>query len=346
MKAQSPTNHKKMSILVYVGLDRLGDGLLKLPFVRGLRQAWPDAHITWLAGKEDSVYGGVLRSLVTNYIDEVIDFGGIGVHPSELLRPVAGGKFRGRTFDLIIDSQKIVWSSLSLMRIRHNRFISPAARFLLSSTKPEKGYRFPKSMQRQLLDLLELCSGQRFPTPTRLNLDIPPQMIADAETIWSPNGPSVALAPGAGGLPKCWPLQRFIDVAQGLCNQGVSVAFILGPQELHWLEHLAAACPQASFPLQNDYIVKKYGFSPFFTMALAGRFDKGLANDAGVAHLLAIGGLALVILYGPTVPEKFRPMGKKIKIIEARDYGAREMSAIPFGRVYDALLSETGTGSE
>ena len=39
------------SILVYVGLDRFGDGLMKLPFVRALRSTWPEAHVTWLAGK-------------------------------------------------------------------------------------------------------------------------------------------------------------------------------------------------------------------------------------------------------------------------------------------------------
>ena len=44
------------SILVYVGLDLVGDGLMKLPFLRALRRAYPTASITWLAGKETTVY--------------------------------------------------------------------------------------------------------------------------------------------------------------------------------------------------------------------------------------------------------------------------------------------------
>ena len=44
------------SILVYVGLDRVGDGVMKLPFVRALRNAFPDAEVTWLAGQGESVY--------------------------------------------------------------------------------------------------------------------------------------------------------------------------------------------------------------------------------------------------------------------------------------------------
>jgi len=39
------------SILVYVGLDLMGDALMKMPFVRALRETYPKARITWLAGK-------------------------------------------------------------------------------------------------------------------------------------------------------------------------------------------------------------------------------------------------------------------------------------------------------
>ena len=50
------TKQDPETILVYVGLDLMGDGLMKLPFVRALRNAFPDARITWLAGKGRTVY--------------------------------------------------------------------------------------------------------------------------------------------------------------------------------------------------------------------------------------------------------------------------------------------------
>ena len=59
--------------MVYVGLDRVGDGLLKLPFARGLREAYASARITWVAGKETSVYAGVMAPLVAGLLDEVIE---------------------------------------------------------------------------------------------------------------------------------------------------------------------------------------------------------------------------------------------------------------------------------
>jgi len=159
------TSNPPNSVLVYVGFDRIGDGFLKLPFVRGLRAAFPDARITWLAGREDSVYAGVLVDLAHGLIDEIIENAGIGLSFGELFQGLSKGSLGGRRFDLIIDTQRIFWTSLSLKRVPHDTFISPAARFLLSSKKPAKGYRFPKTMQRQLLDLLELASGRDFPTP-------------------------------------------------------------------------------------------------------------------------------------------------------------------------------------
>jgi len=319
------------SVLVYVGLDRVGDGLLKLPFVRGLRTAFPGAHITWVAGKETSVYADVLAGLVEGKLDEVIENAGIGLHPSELLkRPLAG-----RRFDLIIDTQRILWASLSLWRIGHRAFISPAGRFLLSSRRPPRGYKFPKSMQRQLLDLLELASGQAFPTPLGLDLDIPAPYRAEARTRLPENKQYVGFAPGSGGKPKCWDLENFISLAQEQAARGRTPVFFLGPQEPEWQAPISAAVPAALFPLQME----NHGFDPLFTIALAERLAASVSNDSGVGHMLAISGRPLVSLFGPTVPEKFMPMGDKLTIIEAKTFGGREMNLIPLDTVAAALMS-------
>ncbi len=320
---------KPESVLVYVGLDRVGDGLLKLPFVRGLRKAFPDAHITWLAGKETSVYASVLAPLVEGLLDEVIEYAGIGLHPSELLRrPLAG-----RRFDLVIDSQKIFWASLSLWRIPHKTFISPAARFLLSSKKPQKGYKFPKSMQRQLLDLLELASGETYPTPDNLNLAPSPQYRVDALKLLPVGADYVGFAPGSGGKPKCWDLENFIRLAGEQAEKGRIPVFFLGPQEPEWMAQIRAQLPSSLFPLQQ----KDNGFDPLYTIALAERMAASVSNDSGVGHMIALAGKPLVSLFGPTVPEKFMPMSAHLTIIEAKTFGGREMALIPYATVADAL---------
>jgi len=322
-------NTKPESVLVYVGLDRVGDSLLKLPFVRGLRKAFPNAHITWVAGKETSVYASIMAPVVKGLLNEVIEYAGIGLHPSELLRrPLAG-----RRFDLVIDSQKIFWASLSLWRIPHKTFISPAGRFLLSSKKPPKGYKFPKSMQRQLLDLLELASGETFPTPGSLDLAPSPQYRVDALKLLPAGAHYIGFAPGSGGKPKCWQLDNFIRLARAQAEQGRIPVFFLGPQEPQWAAPVRAEVASALFPLQQ----KDNGFDPLFTIALAERMAASVSNDSGVGHMIALGGKPLVSLFGPTVPEKFMPMSDFLSIIEAKTFGGREMALIPYATVAETL---------
>jgi ADP-heptose:LPS heptosyltransferase len=321
------------SVMVYVGLDRIGDGLLKLPFVRGLRHAFPAATITWVAGKETSVYASVLAPVVSGLLDEVIENAAIGLHPTEFLhRPLAG-----RRFDLVIDTQRIVWTSLSLWRVPHRAFISPAARFLLSVRRPPRGYRPPRSMQRQLLDLLELASAKTYPTPATLELDLAPALFADAERLL-PRGPAyVGIAPGSGGLPKCWPLENFVAVAKAQAAARRVPVFILGPKEVDWMADLRAAVPEARFPLQDAGVEAAHQFSPLFTIALSKQLAAALSNDSGAGHMLAVGGTPLVALYGTTVAEKFMPMTRRLAILRAADFGGREMAVIPVKPVLDAI---------
>ena len=317
------------SVLVYVGLDRVGDGLLKLPFVRGLRSAFPNAHITWLAGKDTSVYASCLSPVIDGYLDEVVEHAGIGIHPSELLRrPLYKKKF-----DLIIDSQKIFWASFTLWRIPHKTFVSPAGRFFLSSIKPPKGYKFPKSMQRQLLDLLELASGQKFATPKSLNLDPGKNYRSKALDLLPIGKKYIGFAPGSGGQPKCWALENFIRIAIKEVKKNYVPVFFLGPQEPEWLSTIIAKVPTALFPLQID----SQGFDPLFTIALAERMTASISNDSGVGHMIALGGKPLISLFGPTVPEKFMPMSENLTIIEAKSFGGRQMSFIPFEAVAKSL---------
>ena len=73
MVVMSPVLDAPGSVLVYVGLDPVGDGLIRLPFVRALRNAFPSAEITWLAGRGRSVYAHALAPLVEDLIDEVLE---------------------------------------------------------------------------------------------------------------------------------------------------------------------------------------------------------------------------------------------------------------------------------
>ncbi|HWU14244.1 MAG TPA: lipopolysaccharide heptosyltransferase family protein, partial [Caulobacter sp.] len=69
------------TVLIYSMGEVIGDGLIKLPFIAGLRAAFPKARISWCAAKGETVYAGPLKSVVAGYVDEVILDGRNGAEP-------------------------------------------------------------------------------------------------------------------------------------------------------------------------------------------------------------------------------------------------------------------------
>jgi ADP-heptose:LPS heptosyltransferase len=319
------------SVLVYVGGDLVGDGLMKLPFARALRRAFPTARITWCAGKHRSAYARALAPLVFGLIDEVIERAGFDRPSAFLFRRPLGG----RRVDLVIDTQRGVAATLALRRVHHRRFVSGAAGFRLSDVRPPPGYRRPPSMVRQMLDLIELATGKPAAPDVPLVLDAAAHLAA-AKAL--PVGPVyVGLAPGAGGKRKCWPLERFIALARAQAETGRVPVFVLGPEEEDWAEHLAAEVPQALIPSSDPASGLGGSDDPAFTIALAGRLAVAVANDAGVGHMIAAADVPMVSLFGPTRPEKFAPAAQRLTVIDAREFGAEDMAAIPLSAVVEAV---------
>ncbi|HEY6336237.1 MAG TPA: glycosyltransferase family 9 protein [Alphaproteobacteria bacterium] len=325
MPAESAT------ILAYSDLELMGDGFMKIPFLRALRGTWPRARITWLAGKGKTVYASLLKPLVEAYLDEIIEDGGMRSDIVGILRP----PLRGRRFDLVIDTQRHVRTTLVLSRVRHGKFVSGAANFWLSDIRPRGRYRKPALMIERLLDLIRVASGHDpifAPPPT-----IPPEYDAAARVALPDGEIYVGLVPGAGGIHKCWPRASYVGLASHVRTLGARAVFLLGPMEQAWAEALSAAVPDARFPLQDERVSRAIAASPLFTLAIGKRLAFAVTNDCGTAHILAAAEAPLLSLFGPTNSAKMAPATPDLTIIKARDFGSDSMEAIPLGAVSAAL---------
>ena len=329
VKKVLPEDEEVHSILIYVGGDLIGDGLMKLPFLRALRSAYPKSHISWCAGKHKSTFTRELAPLITGMIDRVIEKAGFD-KPFKFLykRPLGGQKF-----DLIIDTQRSFLTTILVKRIRHKIFISGTADFLFSDIKPVRPYIRPLLMIHQMMDLLEIASA-KVPNP---NFEL---ILPNAEKVLAskvlPKGPLyIGLAPGAGDLKKCWPMKNFIEVAKNQLKLGRKPVFILGPNELSSVEKLRKAVPDALYPTAptDDFSAPTISFS----IALSRRLTAAVANDSGAGHILALADIRLISLFGPTLPEKFAPAVKKSKVIEAQNFGGTHMKDIPINAVLEAI---------
>jgi ADP-heptose:LPS heptosyltransferase len=119
----------------------------------------------------------------------------------------------------------------------------------------------------------------------------------------------VFLHPGSGSPRKRWPTDRFLAVAAALQARGHRVEVVLGPADLD-LRH----CLPVTSPLHQ----------PPDVVALRDLLRTGAAfigNDSGVAHLAAWLGLACVAVFGPSDPQRWRPIGERVAVVRSPGCG-------------------------
>lgn len=313
------------TVLIYSMGEVIGDGLIKLPFIAGLRAAFPQARISWCAAKGETVYTTALKSVVAGYVDEVILDGANGAGALDSLpwsKP-----FGGRKFDLVIDTQENLRRSGVARRGAAGRFVSAA--------RHARDKDWPVAVTDRLARLLSLATdGQGATKPLALNN---PDALKAAEALL-PAGPTyVGLAPGAGGQDKRWPLDRYLDLARRIVAKGWTPVFLFGPDEAEDATVAAREIPQALQPERN----RTDGFTtvkgPLLVIALAGRLAAGVANDAGPGHMLAAGGAPLLSLQQDRRKSvKFRPAAQRLEMLVAEDYGDG-MGALPVDATWAAL---------
>lgn len=318
------------SVLVYSMGEVIGDGLIKLPFLAAVRRAFPEAKLVWCAAKGETVYATSLKPVAEGLIDEVIASGVTGAGLADLLtlrRP-----FGGQRFDVIIDTQTNVRRSLVCKRARGGVFVSPSADFKLSDRRPEA---WPEALVERLSCLLALAAGREVGfSPVPLTN---PRAIEAARTLLPARG-YVGFAPGAGGKVKRWPIDRYLELARRQLARGRTPVFFLGPDDKEEALTVRQRIPEALTPeldRTDDFQDVK---GPLLAIALAGRLDAAVANDAGPGHMLAAGGAPLLSLQQiKRKAVKFHPAARRLEMLVAEDYGSEDMAGIPLADAEAAL---------
>lgn len=112
----------------------------------------------------------------------------------------------------------------------------------------------------------------------------------------------ILLFPGSGSAAKNWPLEGFTALARALAP--TPALMVLGPAE----RHLRAAV--AGFPC---LIEPSLGC----LVGLAQQALGFVGNDSGVSHLAAAAGARGVVIFGPTSPARWRPLGE-VSVLRAK----------------------------
>jgi ADP-heptose:LPS heptosyltransferase len=318
-------------IAVLVDREGLGDALLKLPFLRATRRAFPDHRIWWIATHQTAMEDD-LAPYMKGLIDRVISHAALTSPDREIIPRLR----RLPSFDLVFDT-RTRFNSVLLARLllQHRGFYACMPGFVLSDRPPPGRWMRPKNIAARTLTMIEAAVGRAVDYTGTFEVSAPAAQLA-AERL--PSGPRyVGVAPGSREARKNWPLDRFAALARALAGEELVPAFLIGPQEQDWLATLRAQVPQALFPEAEPVDPALDVGRLDLAIALGRRLTAAVANDSGIGHLLAAIGTPLVSLFGPSDARRWAPFGPNCIAVRAQDFGDTAMQAIPVDAVSNAL---------
>jgi heptosyltransferase-3 len=145
----------------------------------------------------------------------------------------------------------------------------------------------------------------------------------------------VIIQPGSGARNKCWHIDNYLAVAEGLRSKDIEVIFLLGPAErdrfgvatIKKISSTARCITDVSLP----QVLKLLSCASSF-----------IGNDSGITHLAAALGIRTLVVFGPTDPAVYRPIGPAVKIfVDNTEAFAVKQSADLQKELLETLLEAT-----
>ncbi len=120
----------------------------------------------------------------------------------------------------------------------------------------------------------------------------------------------VAIHPGSGSAKKCWPADRFEELAGELKARGFEILFILGPADERMGERISNLATELNALCARSLPLRRLG-------AILSRCSAYIGNDSGVTHLAAAVGIPVAGIFGPTDPAIWSPVGTRVTLVRS-----------------------------
>lgn len=301
-----------MNILL-VRLRLIGDVVFTTPAVRAIRRHYSDARIAYLVEEEAAA---VVRG--NPHLDEVI----VARSPRAPGRVRADlsliRRLRRERYDLAIDfhggprASLLTWASGAPQRIGYDVV---GRSWMYTTRVPRPRALRPRHSVVSQWDLL-LPLGIPPPDPER----DPPEMAEDAVAAAAverrlagegigPHTRLIVVHVSAGNSFRRWPAASFVDLVCRLVAGDPQRRIILtsGPSDSGAVSAIANEARARLLPEQRSAVVRCGEFDLAELRSLVGRAALYIGGDSGPLHVAGTTGVAVVGLYGPTLPVRSQP---------------------------------------
>jgi heptosyltransferase-2 len=291
--------------ILVIGVNWVGDTVLSLPAMRGLRRLFPGVHIGCLA---KAFLGGLLREIPD--VDEVIPYHtrtGFNRWADELRMVRA---LRRRRFDVALILPRSLRSALVAylagIPVRVG-YVDEGRGFLLTHGIARTDSLLRLHRTEYYLHLIECMGGVA-------EGDVPVIKVAPELRRWAHRylrscgmediRPLVGFNPGATyGSAKCWDPFRFSALGTRLCREHGAGILIFGSQgERELAAMIARGIEGKAVNLAGSTTLPQLA-------ALMGSCDVVVTNDTGPMHISAAVKTPVVAIFGSTDPVSTGPRG-------------------------------------
>ena len=280
----------------------LGDFILILPVLAALRHHWPKAEVELLSNPEmgelakGSRYAESVRSIHDSMVAALFSD-----HPPDSQRKLLTTRYL-KGFDLVIS-----FLNDPNGRLEENiRVLVPQALFV---PPPIENRVHAASQFLASLLVLGIHSEDFLP-----QLESSPQARTIArETLPSlfvdPASFPIAVHPGSGSARKNWSARGFSETILWVKDElGYDPVVITGEADAEPRHRLQQELG-GIFPFELSHM-------PLLRLASLLQCCRLLiGNDSGISHLAAALGTPVLAFFGPTSPEVWRPLGKRVRIL-------------------------------
>ena len=210
-------------------------------------------------------------------------------------------------FDLIIDLQSKFRNSFILKRIPHEMFYSRTLKGFFSTKKI-------KSDTNDHLENLSLFIGDDVIESSFSMNKLPKKILSEAKKLLpGSNYIGFSITQGNEYRKKSWSIYKFMTLANKISSKNKVPVFFLEKDQVELIEKIKNQVPAAVFPeLKTDLTC------PALVTALTSRLETAISIDNGIMHMMALANVPMIVLFGPTSPEKFAPKNNYTKILDSK----------------------------
>jgi len=299
-------------VLFYNSGGGIGDAIQILPLINSLKKEFKNANFYYLCAHENH-FNSSLKDLNTHIETLDLDikyFGFRWWHLLTIRNKLKKKKIR--KFDLIIDLQSKIRNSLILKIIPHNFFVSLCFNFFLSKPKINisKSVKINETILKAINKIFKVkCVLQEYD----LN-KISDKYVKEAKRLLPKNNyVGFSITQGNVYRKKEWPINNIIALCNKLREKNKIPVFFIEKKNNELKNTISKLVPDSIFPEHRSNLS-----SPALVTCLGKRLDFAISIDNGIMHMLSLGRIPMIVLFGPTRSEKFAPDYDDLIILDSK----------------------------